>query len=157
MLAQKGFTLIELMIVVAIIGILAAIAVPQYQTYVGKTQVTRVIGESGNLKRIIDVCIYEGKTSIGISLTDCDPQAVGSNMMFGATQGVAIATNTGVPFIAPANIGLTPTITATFGNIAMTDLKATPAGQIIWSRSVNGSWVCSSLNIATKYRSIGCP
>lgn len=118
---------------------------------------TRVIGESSNLKRIVDICIYESKTSIGISLTDCDPQGVGSNTMFGATQGVAIATNTGVPFIAPANIGLTPTIRATFGNIAMTNLKATPAGQIIWSRSVNESWVCSSLNIAAKYRSISCP
>ena len=48
--AQNGFTLIELMIVVAIIGILAAVAIPQYQNYVSKTQVTRVMAEVGALR-----------------------------------------------------------------------------------------------------------
>ena len=48
--AQKGFTLIELMIVVAIIGILAAIAVPAYQDYIARTQVSEGVSLAGSLK-----------------------------------------------------------------------------------------------------------
>jgi len=54
---QKGFTLIELMIVVAIIGILAAVAIPQYQNYVAKSQVARVMGETGSLRTAINAAI----------------------------------------------------------------------------------------------------
>lgn len=48
--AQKGFTLIELMIVVAIIGILAAIAIPAYQDYIARAQATEAINLAGGLK-----------------------------------------------------------------------------------------------------------
>ncbi|SEL64774.1 pilin [Acinetobacter sp. DSM 11652] len=48
--AQKGFTLIELMIVVAIIGILAAIAIPAYQNYIARSQVTDAISLASGLK-----------------------------------------------------------------------------------------------------------
>ena len=51
--AQQGFTLIELMIVVAIIGILAAIAIPAYQDYVARSQVTEAVNLSSGLKTTV--------------------------------------------------------------------------------------------------------
>lgn len=61
--AQQGFTLIELMIVIAIIGILAAIAVPQYQDYIARTQVSRAYGEVSTLKTGIETNLVQGQAA----------------------------------------------------------------------------------------------
>ncbi|MBS0329140.1 MAG: prepilin-type N-terminal cleavage/methylation domain-containing protein [Proteobacteria bacterium] len=57
--AQQGFTLIELMIVVAIIGILAAIAVPQYQTYTKKSKFTEVTQATSPVKLAMEACFQD--------------------------------------------------------------------------------------------------
>ncbi|KAB7701828.1 prepilin-type N-terminal cleavage/methylation domain-containing protein [Plesiomonas shigelloides] len=62
---NKGFTLIELMIVVAIIGILAAVAIPAYQNYTKKAKFTEVVVATGPYKTAVELCAYDKATVTG--------------------------------------------------------------------------------------------
>lgn len=163
---QKGFTLIELMIVVAIIGILAAIALPQYQTYVAKSQVSRAMGEAGNLKSAVETCVLEGRTASFSSnipaataqgATECNLQATASSILTGAVQGNGTAAPAGTGYPQAAIAAGVVTITAEFGNGAAGSLTANPANQtLIWTRSLEGVWTCNTTTVPTKFRAKGC-
>jgi len=134
MQAQKGFTLIELMIVVAIIGILAAIAIPQYQNYVARAQFSRVMGETGSLKTILEICLSEGRTNVvwqsnQSNPTDCAMGNIQSNLV-----------SQSHPTIAVNAADSTATITATFSG-AHTKLNTKT---LVWTRDTHGGWKCTS-------------
>ncbi|MDE4454493.1 pilin [Psychrobacter sp. DAB_AL62B] len=152
LLTQTGFTLIELMIVVAIIGILAAIAIPQYQIYIGKTQATRVINELGQLRLTVEECIQIGRTVIGLGTDECDPRASGSNLIVGSSQvGVVLPNNMGVAQITNPLV-LTTSITGTVS----TQVNPRLAGKKIkWLHTSAGSWSCRS-NIEALYLPNSC-
>ncbi len=150
----QGFTLIELMIVVAIIAILAAIAIPQYQNYVIRSQVSRVMSETGQLRTAIETCVNEGRTTIGNAAGECDPGATGSNLLSvaGNTATGALPAGTGAPDVAPVPLDAVPVITATFGNNANVNIAG---DTLTWSRDVDGAWVCAT-NVDAKWRPSGC-
>lgn len=144
MQTQKGFTLIELMIVVAIIGILAAVAIPQYQTYVAKSQVSRVMAETASLRTAIETCMMDGKDAA--STPPCDLGWTESNLI---GEGFDLQDGLDVEIDLDAN---TAKITAQFG---LSAAAAISGDSLTWARDEDGIWSCET-DVEEKFRPAGC-
>ncbi|WP_160240908.1 pilin [Acinetobacter indicus] len=150
---QKGFTLIELMIVVAIIGILAAIAIPQYQNYIAKSQVSRVMSETGAIKTAIETCMMDG-----VAPASCNVGWTNSNILGGedtpaAEGGEGEITNLQTGLTAKYDLDEnTAAITAKFGGSAASAVRGET---LSWGRNSDGIWSCAT-TVDQKYRPAGC-
>ena len=137
--AQKGFTLIELMIVVAIIGILAAIAIPAYQNYIGRSEAATGLAAVAPLKTAVEDNYAQGNAGASITLAK-----------LGTTSTASPLGTIGLTTFSDAGAG---TLTFTFDRAAGPKTKS---GVITLTRdAAAGSWTCTT-TLADDFKPRGC-
>ena len=143
--AQKGFTLIELMIVIAIIGILAAIAIPAYSDYTARARVTEAVTTASSMKATVSENIVSaGGTTISATNKNCSGVSL-------------IGTGTGQN-AATKNV-LSSTCTDATGVILVTttaDAKSVPLTLTPKYTGNAVTWVCSTTSDFNKYVPAEC-
>ena len=136
---QKGFTLIELMIVVAIIGILAAIAVPAYQDYTIRSRVSEGASLAGATKTAIDVSFSETGVLTGMPTTP-------------ASLGLAQPASYQGKYVTSVTVGASGLITVLLKGI--TDLGTASGTNFSYSpisRGGNLEWMINAGTLPAKY------
>ncbi|ROQ30756.1 pilin [Gallaecimonas pentaromativorans] len=134
---QQGFTLIELMIVVAIVGILAAIALPAYQTYTKKAKFSEVVAATGAVKTAVEICAQtQGGTASCAAGTSGIPADITSGN--GTKYVDTVTTTAGSPITIQAKAvttnglnGETYTLSGTYNN-----------GKVDWSGTCSDTSLC---------------
>nr|WP_033011619.1 MULTISPECIES: pilin [unclassified Pseudoalteromonas] len=137
---QKGFTLIELMIVVAIIGILAAVALPAYQDYTVRAKVTEGLSLASGAKTTV---AENASSAADLDLGWTAPPATDNVTSVGITKATGVIT---INYTAAAGDG-TIELAPLSGGAALAS-GTLPSGSI--------TWTCTGGSLASKYRPSNC-